>query len=117
MHVFVYASTWSKKALRGGHVRSIFSQLSHEYRALFPKERLCASLGLSPSRTNLVQEVTTLSRDLYWKAPAVFPILNLLDPTIGQHDLQISSQRGRVEAQALPNLNAPNRPRLGDKNQ
>jgi hypothetical protein len=56
----------------------------------------------------LIQQVTTLDCNLYWEAPAVFPIRNLLDPTIGQHDLQIPGQRGGVEGQALPNLGTPN---------
>jgi hypothetical protein len=49
-----------------------------------------------------------LDCNLYWQAPAVFPIRNLLDPTIGQHDLQIPGQRGWVEVQTLPKLNTPN---------
>ena len=117
-HIYLYMQVHGqKKALRDGHVCSIFSQLSHECRAFFPKKRLCTSLGLSPSRTNLVQEITTLGGDLYRKAPTIFPIGNLFDPTIGQHDLQIPGQRGWVEAQPLPNLDTPNGANLCYKNQ
>ena len=64
-----------------------------------------------------MQQVTTLDGDLYWEAPAVFPIRNLLDPTIGQHDLQIPGQGGWVEAQTLPNLDTSNGASLCYKNQ
>ena len=64
-----------------------------------------------------MQQVTTLDCNLYWKAPAVFPIRNLLDPTIGQHNLQIPGQRGWVEVQTLPNLDTPNGASLCHKNQ
>jgi len=64
-----------------------------------------------------MQQVTTLDGNLYWEAPAIFPIRNLLDPPIGQHDLQIPSQGGWVEAQTLPNLDSPNGASLCYKNQ
>src|SRR6185436_7141191 len=92
-------------------------ELSHQCRALIPKKLLRASLRLSPRRTNLIQQVTTSSCNLYGKAPAVFPIGNLLDPTIGQHDLQIPGQGGWVEVQTLPNLDTSNGASLCDKNQ
>src|SRR2546426_8592209 len=85
------------------------SKLSHKCRASNPKKLLRASLGLSPRGTDLIQQGTTLDCNLYWEAPAVFPIRNLLDPTIDQHDLQIPGQRGWVEVQALPNLDTSNR--------
>lgn len=106
-----------KKALPCRQFDSIFSKLSHECRALIPKKLLRASLGLSPRRTDLIQQITTSDCNLYWEAPAVFPIRNLLDPTIGQHDLQIPSQRGGIEAQTLPNLDTSNRANLCYKNQ
>ena len=90
---------------------------SQECRAIIPKKLLRASLGLSPKRTDLIQQVTTLDCNLYGEAPAVFPILNLLDPTIGQHDLQIPGQGGWVEAQTPPNLDTSNGASLCDKNQ
>jgi len=93
------------------------SKLSQKCRAIIPKKLLCASLGLSPKGTDLIQQGTTLDCNLYWEAPAVFPIRNLLDPTIGQHNLQIPGQRGWVEVQALPNLDTPNGANLGYKNQ
>ena len=65
----------------------------------------------------MIQQVTTLDCNLYWEASAVFPILNLLDPTIGQHDLQIPGQGGWVEAQTLPNLDTSNGASLCYKNQ
>ena len=92
-------------------------KLSHKCRASIPKKLLRASLGLSPKWTDLMQQVTTLDGDLYWEAPAVFPIRNLLDPTIGQHDLQIPGQGGWVEAQTLPNLDTSNGASLCYKNQ
>ena len=55
--------------------------------------------------------------NLYWEAPTVFPIRNLLDPTISQHDLQIPGQRGWVEMQTLPNLDTPNGASLCHNNQ
>lgn len=93
------------------------SKLSHKCRASNPKKLLRASLGLSPRGTDLIQQGTTLDCNLYWEAPAVFPIRNLLDPTIGQHDLQIPGQRGWVEVQTLPNLDASNGASLGYKDQ
>jgi len=93
------------------------SKLSHKCRASNPKILVRASLGLSPRGTDLIQQGTTLDCNLYWEAPAVFPIRNLLDPTIDQHDLQIPGQRGWVEVQALPNLDASNGASLGYKNQ
>ena len=65
----------------------------------------------------MIQQVTTSDCNLYWKAPAVFPIRNLLDPTIGQHDFQIPGERGWVEAQTLPYLDTPNGADLCYKNQ
>ena len=65
----------------------------------------------------MIQQVTTLGRNLYWKAPTVFPIRNLLNPTVGQHDLQIPGQRGWVKMQTLPNLDTPNGASLCHKNQ
>ena len=47
-----------------------------ECRAIIPKKLLRASLGLSPRRTDLIQQVTTLDCNLYWEASAVFPIWN-----------------------------------------
>src|SRR5689334_11578195 len=96
---------------------STCSKLSQECRAIIPKKLLRASLGFSPRRTDLIQQVTTLDCNLYWESPAVFPIRNLLDPTIGQHDLQIPGQRGWVEVQNLPNLDTPNGASLCHKNQ
>jgi hypothetical protein len=64
-----------------------------------------------------MQQVTTLDCNLYREAPAIFPIRNLLDPTIGQHDLQIPGQGGWVEAQTLPNLDSPNGASLCYQNQ
>ena len=93
------------------------SKLSHKCRASNPKKLLRASLGLSPRGTDLIQQGTTLDCNLYWEAPAVFPIRNLLDPTIGQHNLQIPGQRGWVEVQTLPNLDASNGASLGYKDQ
>src|ERR1043165_606018 len=93
------------------------SKLSHKCRAIIPQKLLRASLGLSPRRTDLIQQVTTLDCNLYWEATAVFPIRNLLDPTIRQHDLQIPGQRGGVEVQTLPNLDTSNGTSLCDKNQ
>lgn len=116
--MYLYMQVYDqKKALRSGHFRPICNKLSQESRTIFPKKLLCASLGLSPRRTNLIQQVTTLGRNLYWVAPAVFPIRNFLDPTIDQHDLQIPGERGWVEVQTLPNLNTPNGPNLCHKNQ
>jgi len=106
-----------KKALCRRHFHSIGSKLSQECRAIFSKKSLRASLGLSPRRTDLIQQVTTLDCNLYGEATTVFPIRNLLDPPIGQHDPEISGQRGGIEVQTLPNLDTPNRARLCHKNQ
>src|SRR6185295_4812244 len=97
-----------KKALSGRQFDSICSKPSQKCRAIIPKKLLRASLGLSPKWTDLMQQVTTLDCNLYREAPAIFPIRNLLDPTICQHDLQIPGQGGWVEAQTLPNLDSPN---------
>src|SRR6185295_20282141 len=93
------------------------SKLSHKCRASNPKKLLRATMGLSPRGTDLIQQVTTLDCNLYGEAPAVFTICNLLDPTIGQHDLQIPGQRGWVEVQTLPNLDTSNGASLCYKNQ
>src|SRR6185295_19502336 len=106
-----------KKALSGRHFDSICSKPSQKCRAIIPKKLLRARLGLSPRRTDLIQQVTTLDCNLYWEATAVFPIRNLLDPTIRQHDLQIPGQRGGVEVQTLPNLDTSNGASLCHKNQ
>ena len=106
-----------KKALPCRQFDSICSKLSHQCRALIPKKLLRPSLSLSPRRTDSIQQVTTLDRNLYWQAPAVLSIGNLLDPTIGQHDLQIPGQCGWVEVQTLPNFDAPNGASLCHKNQ
>jgi len=65
----------------------------------------------------LIQQVTTLDCDCYWKATAVLPICDLLNPTIGQQDLQIPCQGGWVEVQTLPNLDASNGASLCDDHQ
>src|ERR1043166_1527446 len=93
------------------------SKLSHKCRAIIPKKLLRASLGLSPRLADSIQQVTTLDRNLYWEATAVFPIRNLLDPTIRQHDLQIPGQGGWVEVETLPNLDTSNGAGLCHKNQ
>ena len=64
-----------------------------------------------------MQQVTTSDCNLYGEATAVFPVRDLLNPTIGQHDLQISGQGGWVEAQTLPNLDTSNGASLCDDHQ
>lgn len=107
--MYLYMQVYGqKKALLRRRFDSICSKLPQECRAIIPKKLFCASLSLLPRRTDFIQQVATLDCNLYREAPAVFPIRNLLDPTMGQHDLQISGQRGWFEVQTLPNFHTPN---------
>jgi len=91
--MYLYMQVYGQKNLPPRKPDHVSCELSQECRSIIPKKLLRASLCLSPRRTDLIQQVTTLDCNLYGEAPAVFPICNLLDPTIGQHDFEIPGQR------------------------